>query len=87
MCDMMSLLDEARECFTAARAAQRRFVNTLYLELKAHGRPLHHTVLLQIMIDRHPSLRPTESRILKALSSAPGVFERVSDGVYQVKRR
>lgn len=84
-CDLKAILDEYRERLRARRARQRRFVNALRAELRVHGRPLHYTVLAQIMADRHPGLRPTESKVLRVLVCFPEVFEKVDEGVYQVK--
>jgi len=84
-CDLKSILDEYRERLAVRRARQRRFVNALREELRAHGRPLHYTILAQIMADRHPGFRVTESKVLKVLACCSEVFEKTDDGVYQVK--
>lgn len=83
-CDLKSILDDYRERLAAKRARKRRFVSALRTELRAHGRPLHYTVLAQIMADRHPALRVTESKVLKTLAYCSEVFERTDEGVYQV---
>lgn len=84
-CDLRSILDDYRERLAAQKARKRRFINALRAELRAHGRPLHYTVLAQIMADRHPGLRVTESKVLKVLACCSEVFEKTDEGVYQVK--
>jgi hypothetical protein len=84
-CDLKSILDEYRERLAAKKARQRRLISALRAELRAHGRPLHYTVLAQIMVDRHPALRPTESKVLKTLAFLPEIFEKTDEGVYQVR--
>jgi hypothetical protein len=84
-CDLKSILDEYRERLIARRARHRRFINALRAELRAHGRPLHYTVLAQIMADRYPGFRVTESKVLKVLACYSDVFEKTDEGVYQVR--
>lgn len=84
-CDLKSILAEYRDRLLARRARQQRFVKALRAELSAHGRPLHYTVLARIIADRYPALRATESKVLKVLMRFPEVFERVDEGVYQVR--
>jgi hypothetical protein len=86
-CDLKSILDDYRERLAARRARKRRFVSNLRAELRAHGRPLHYTVLAQIMADRHPELRPTESKVRTILAYFPEIFEKTDEGVYQVRAR
>lgn len=83
--DLKAILDEYRERLCARRTRQRKFVSVLRAELRAHGRPLHYTVLAKIMADRHPALRATQSKVLKALACFPEVFEKTDEGVYQVR--
>lgn len=84
-CDLKSILDDYRERLAAKKARKRRFVNALRAELRAHGRPLHYTVLAQIMADRYPGLRPTESKVRTTLAFLPEIFEKTDEGVYQAK--
>lgn len=83
--DLKAILDEHRERRCARKTWQRKFVAVLRAELRAHGRPLHYTVLAKIMADRHPALRATESKVLKALACLPEIFEKTDEGVYQAK--
>lgn len=85
--DIKFILAEARQRAAAKQARQRRFVKALRAELRAHGRPLHYSVLVKMMADRHPGLRITEARVLGALGSAPEMFEKTYEGVYQLKAR
>jgi hypothetical protein len=84
-CDLKSILDDIRERMDAVRIEQGQFSIALSVELRAHGRPLHYTVLAQMMSDRHPALRVTESRVYKTLACFPEIFEKIDEGVYQLK--
>lgn len=61
-------------------------IQAIFIELKAHGRPLHYTVLTSIIHKRHPSLGLTEFSVLKTMSSHPEVFEYVDVGLYKYKK-
>ena len=84
-CDLRAILDEHRELLAARSARQRQFISALRAELCAHGRPLHYTVLAQIMIDRHPAFGATEWGVLKLLAGYPNIFDKTGDGVYQAR--
>jgi hypothetical protein len=87
------LLDELRIFITSRRMRivdyrKRRNakIRALLIELKAHGRPLHYSVLTQIVNKRHPKLGFTEGAVLRTMSKHPEVFENVDKGVYQNKK-
>jgi hypothetical protein len=88
-CDLKSILDEYRE----RRAARLRrkttprlaILRALQAELRAHGRPLHYTVLTRIVADRYPRLQATETNVVRVMSSHPEMFEKTAEGVYQVR--
>ncbi|MBE2233208.1 MAG: hypothetical protein IAE85_06930 [Anaerolinea sp.] len=63
----------------------RRLVGAIQAELRSHGRPLHYSVIAQIVTDRHPSLDATEAMIIKVLARYPDVFNRVEVGVYETR--
>jgi len=87
------LLRETRTLFSICREQraleverQRRLVRAVYSELKAHGRPLHCTVLARMVADRHPELDISSHGIAVMMSAHSRLFERVREGVYRCKR-
>jgi len=64
---------------------QEALISAIKTELKSHGRPLHYTVLVKIVADRHPELDVSEKSVLFIMSWHPEKFERVGKGVYQLK--
>lgn len=86
------LKDDIRSIFSAHRDKQLRYQRhverikaALSSELRAHGRPLHISVLLQMLADRHPNLHVTETSLYRILSGHSEMFEHVSEGVYALK--
>jgi hypothetical protein len=61
---------------------QRELKRVVYLELKAHGRPLHYSVIADVVSARHPSVRATARAVAIALAKNPHLFTNVSPGVY-----
>jgi uncharacterized protein YcgL (UPF0745 family) len=61
-------------------------VQALTKELEAHGRPLHYTLLAEIVRDRYRTLRVTDKIILKIMAHRPALFEKVSEGVYRLRK-
>lgn len=86
-CDLRSILDDIRERMDAIRIEQRQFSIALCAELRAHGRPLHYTVLAKMTADRYPELRVTESRVYKTLACFPEIFDKIDEGVYQLRAK
>jgi hypothetical protein len=64
---------------------QKALIRAIHSELKAHGRPLHYTVLAQMVADRNPQLKITETSVVRIMAYHPRVFERVAEGVYQCR--
>lgn len=62
-----------------------RLVRALQSELLTHGRPLHYSVVAQIISDRHPDLSATETAIVKVLAQHPEMFNRLEAGVYEAR--
>jgi hypothetical protein len=60
-------------------------LRAIYIELRAHGRPLHYEVIGKIMLDRYPELDLTVLKILRYLGRHPERFEWVEEGVYKAK--
>lgn len=70
-------------------AANRRkniIVTLVYEELKAHGRPLHYSVITKIITGRYPKLNVTEDSIYHLIHRHAEMFESIGEGVYQAKR-
>ena len=61
-------------------------IQALIKELKAHGRPLHYSLLAEIVEDRYRSLKVTARMVLKIMAHRPGLFEKVSEGVYRCRK-
>lgn len=87
-----SILHDAKTIFRQNKRYQKEnrerrdaAVDTIFNELKSHGRPLHYEVLAQIIRDRHPRLRLTPTMILRFMSWHPDKFEWVDTGVYRAK--
>lgn len=76
-----------RQRFEAQRAAQRKrqqkLIRAIISELRAHGRPLHYTVLARMVADRHAGLQVSERSVLLIMAHHPKVFEKVAEGVYR----
>ena len=83
--DLKVILGDYRERLFALRGRQERFVSALHTELQAHGRPLHYTVLAQMMADRHSTLQVTETKVLMTLVHHSEVFEKIDEGVYYLR--
>lgn len=71
----------------AADLEQKRIdiIEAIHSELKLHGRPLHYTVIAQILRKRHPHLKVTERGVYRFISGSPHLFERLDRGVYRAK--
>ena len=54
-------------------------------ELAAHGRELHNSVIIKMVMERYPLLEADERLICHALRSMPQMFEQVSPGVYRAR--
>jgi len=57
--------------------------DALTQELRAHGRPLHYTVLARMLSERHPELDVTEGEVIGVLRSSRE-FRSISPGVYWI---
>ena len=69
-----------------AFARKRRIITkTIYKELKAHGRPLHYTVIARIIMERYPKFKLKDHSVYHYLLWHPELFERVDAGVYRAK--
>lgn len=88
----LEALEDARTLFRLQRERQARLrarrlalVKAAHSELKAHGRPMHYSLLAEIIRSRYPHLRATDEAVARALDGNPAKFECVDPGVYQHK--
>ena len=84
--DLIAIFGDYRERQAVRRRIQQRFILALCTELQAHGRPLHYTVLAQIVADRYPGLQVSEVKVLSTMSFHPELFEKTDEGVYQTRK-
>lgn len=73
------------EPWVAACRLQRqrpRLEAALQQELRAHGRPLHYTLIAQIIRERHPHLAASDHHIVRVLHASPQLFRKVAQGLY-----
>jgi hypothetical protein len=69
------------------RRKERAILKLLHKELRAHGRPLHYTVISRIMISRYPKLKMTIQRTYRYLNRHPDWFDKIDTGIYRAKAR
>lgn len=67
------------------RLEQEKLIRALVVELRAHGRPLHYSLLTRMIADRYPKLNPSLRSVSQTLSAHPNVFYKVVPGVYAYK--
>lgn len=82
LADIMSLFDAYREYLVAYHRHKSQVIAAIRSELEQHGRPLHFSVLANMVADRHPGLSVTPSRVVRLMSACPEQFERFAAGVY-----
>jgi hypothetical protein len=80
--DLTSILAEYREDYRRWMRRRRALLAAMCGELNAHGRPLHYTVLAQMIAHRHPRLQASETSVLHMLAEHSEKFEKVGEGVY-----
>jgi len=87
-----TILREARTLFVQNKRYRQEkieqhdaIIETIYNELREHGRPLHYEVLAKIIHDRHPRIKLTAWGIAKIMGNHPGKFEWVDTGVYRAR--
>ena len=84
--DIQSLFDLSRK--KRSRGYQRyidhrqKLVDAIHSELRNHGRPLHYTVLTEMVRQRYPGVKITAPRILRLMTHRPLLFKKVDEGVY-----
>jgi hypothetical protein len=86
------ILNEAKTLFAQNRryseeyeAKRQQIIETIFTELKEHGRPLHYEVITKILHDRYPGLKLNSWKVLRLMSWHPEKFEWVDVGVYKAK--
>lgn len=69
----------------AQYARQKALINAVKNELQLHGRPLHYSVIADMVNKRYPELSVTDKGILFIMMWHPEEFERVNKGVYRAR--
>jgi hypothetical protein len=85
--DMMIFFVNRRQGSAENRMRKRSKIRAIYSELKAHGRPLHFSVLAQIVAKRHPQLGLSERGVLRTMTWHQEIFENVGEGVFTYRHR
>jgi hypothetical protein len=80
--DLTSILHASRGQYLRWLRRQRALLGAMCRELQSHGRPLHYTVLAQMIAHRFPHVGASESSVLHMLAGHPEKFEKVGEGVY-----
>lgn len=75
----------ARQRYYENKKRLNSAIRAIYNELKAHGRPLHYSVLAKMVIKRYPKLKLTEMRVLGTMRKHPEFFRNIGEGVFQCK--
>jgi hypothetical protein len=83
--EIRHLFDIQREHRLAQLKRQKTLIRAVRTELKAHGRPLHYTVLARMVAERHPKLNVNEHGVLMIMNHHPEEFECIEAGVYKCK--
>lgn len=76
-------LDVARDRLRKERNRRVALQKAILHELQTHGRPLHYTIVAQILVERHAHLSPRPLQILRVLQTSSTLFECVSEGTYK----
>jgi hypothetical protein len=83
--DAITLFAHNKRYAQAFKERSQVIIETIFTELKAHGRPLHYEVVFRILHDRHPNLKLNSRKVLQLMHWHPEKFERVDAGVYCAK--
>jgi len=84
--NIRTILDLYRQRRTVPRRHRQELIQAIGSELRAHGRPLHYVVLARMVADRYPTLMVSEQGVLRIMASRPDTFEKVTKGVYRLRR-
>jgi hypothetical protein len=83
--DLVTLFDLYRKQSAAQSRRPQALIRAARIELQAHGRPLHYTVLAAMIAKRFRQLKVTERGVMLILALHPEEFECLEPGVYQCK--
>lgn len=83
--DLKTLLDISKEYQERQIERQRQVMDAIKAELKAHGRPLHYTVLARMVQERNPNLEVTERGVLVFMGHHQDIFESQGDGIFRYR--
>lgn len=61
---------------------RNQIINAAAKELREHGRPLHYIYLAKIIRSRYPSLKVTDSEVLRAICDRMDIFNKIEEGIY-----
>ncbi len=83
--DIIRFVDNHKDRSEAFQQKRRIITKTIYRELKAHGRPLHYTIIAKIIRGRYPRFKLSAHSVYSYLKWHPELFERLGDGVYRAR--
>lgn len=81
--DLRLLLNIARERNINFRRHHVELRQAIHAELKAHGRPLHYSIIVRMVAERFPHLEARPMRVLRILTHNPDLFACVVEGTFQ----
>lgn len=82
--DIESVFDAYREYLAEYLRHKSRLIAAVRCELEQHGRPLHCSVVADMVAGRHPEFSVTENQIKVLMSACPEQFECIGPGVYGI---
>jgi hypothetical protein len=85
--DALMLAAGKRDLNAQHKERRKTVIRAIYGELQAHGRPLHYTVLAQIVAERYPHLKLSKYSVLGMMKCHPEIFENLGEGAFQCKQR
>jgi hypothetical protein len=83
--DVITLFAHNKRYVEEYEERRQIIIETIFTELKEHGRPLHYEVVSRILHDRHPNLKLNSLKVLHLMRWHPEKFEWVDKGVYKAK--
>ena len=83
VCTIIAIWRERRWRQWEGEERRWMLLTAVYAELRAHGRPLHFSVLTRMVQDRYPELEVTSHIVLLTMAAHPDRFVKVRQGVYR----
>lgn len=81
--DVRSIFNVIEKFRTAKALRSLKAARIIHHELMLHGRPLHYSVITNIVMKRYPELKLSKQEIYEFMLSYPELIQRVDDGVYK----